>query len=512
MVQASRTPATSPQRRSRRWLLLPLFILGLLALTGCYKFGEETTWIRVQNLGTRNANFALQFYDGNGRLIGERSCPSSSCPALAPGAGLTFAFQGISQFPNDTLGSLVVASDQPLAALMVSDVGRDGGAYQSAGDTYTTSRNGDAQYLPLIHKKAGPDGKWHGRFAVQNLSRSVTACVSLLYSNPAGDVHRWDPFNPFDPGPQRHQGCPGSGRPVPPGATLFRDPGNIEAPDGFSGSVKLFLHTNGQGQSPSQQNVVLTAGTWHSDTLHFGSYRGIAHNDVGTRVYLPLMERDAGGFWRTEFQVQNVDIGTTASVTVRYEGRADGQDVSRQNTFTVRGSRLCQQYVPNNDCLGPGSDLPTGFSGYAVLTANRPIAVVVNRSMWAQDWYDTYRGIASHHAATKVYLPLIVKNAAQPNRMGDHSSVRIQVADGGPANVTLRIRGNGDSTAEATSTFTVDGSRTISIDLDPRIPLGSGFVGSAILESDRPIVAVAEIVTGSFDGDTRVLYNGIPGN
>ena len=40
--------------------------------------------------------------------------------------------------------------------------------------------------------------------------------------------------------------------------------------------------------------------------------------------------------------------------------------------------------------------------------------------------------------------------------------------------------------------------------------LPNGFAGTAILESDRPIVALANIYTDVFTGDTDLLYNGVP--
>ncbi len=40
--------------------------------------------------------------------------------------------------------------------------------------------------------------------------------------------------------------------------------------------------------------------------------------------------------------------------------------------------------------------------------------------------------------------------------------------------------------------------------------LPDGFAGTAILESDRPIVALANLTTDVFLGDTDLLYNGIP--
>jgi hypothetical protein len=44
--------------------------------------------------------------------------------------------------------------------------------------------------------------------------------------------------------------------------------------------------------------------------------------------------------------------------------------------------------------------------------------------------------------------------------------------------------------------------------LEPFLP--NGFAGTAILESDRPIVALANIYTDVFTGDSDLLYNGIP--
>jgi hypothetical protein len=40
--------------------------------------------------------------------------------------------------------------------------------------------------------------------------------------------------------------------------------------------------------------------------------------------------------------------------------------------------------------------------------------------------------------------------------------------------------------------------------------LPNGFAGTAILESDRPIVALGNIYTDVFTGDPDLLYNGIP--
>ena len=39
--------------------------------------------------------------------------------------------------------------------------------------------------------------------------------------------------------------------------------------------------------------------------------------------------------------------------------------------------------------------------------------------------------------------------------------------------------------------------------------LPDGFAGTAIIESDKPIVALANLFTDVFHGDPDLLYNGI---
>jgi len=56
-------------------------------------------------------------------------------------------------------------------------------------------------------------------------------------------------------------------------------------------------------------------------------------------------------------------------------------------------------------------------------------------------------------------------------------------------------------------TVPVDREFTVFQYLEPMLP--DGFAGTAILESDRPIVALANLTTDVFKGDPDFLYNGI---
>lgn len=511
----SRPPVAAPARaRSRRlWLLLGLDLLVLLLLTSCYLFGDESTWIRVQNVGDEDASFSVELFNAGGGLIGEHVCPSRECPALAPGAAFTIPFEDVSSFPEGVLGSAVVTSSQPVIVLMASDIDRGERRFQSGGDTLSTGSSGGHLYLPVVLRKAGPGADWNGRFALQNVSDDVVACATLVYID-RGDEIAWDPYDPTPPLPAaRPAACPNGGLAIQPGASVFRDPSNLLPPAPFAGAVRIDLHTNAAGIPGAAQTVVATAGVWNDNSLHFGSYRALNDDELGHAVLLPLIEREADGVSSTQFQIQNRDPNLPARVTIRFHGLDYSQDpprpVDMEHTITVQGTALCAQAEPNADCLAPGDDLPVGFRGWAVLGSSQPIGVVVSRLTFTPDTLGTYRGVPVEQAATKLYLPLVVKNARSPDRTGVRSFIRIQVADGGSARVTISYRGEGVSGRNVEVEMTVSGAQTIMTDVASLLP--RGFVGSAVVESDRPIVAVAEVTTGDFVGDSSIMYNAVPG-
>jgi hypothetical protein len=84
----------------------------------------------------------------------------------------------------------------------------------------------------------------------------------------------------------------------------------------------------------------------------------------------------------------------------------------------------------------------------------------------------------------------------------------VLVADGGQANVTVHYYGLDLPNGSVAYTRTV--FREFTVFQQEKGVLPDGFAGSAILESDRPIVALANLTTDVFVGDTDLLYNGIP--
>jgi hypothetical protein len=483
------------------------------AQVSTYTFGVENSWIRVQNVGGAPATVTVSFFDEQGRQLGADTCPSAACPALAPGGGWTF-FQGQQpQLRPGYRGSAVVESDQPIVALMAKDVWRDG-RFSIGADTTTIAAAGSRLFIPLTANADGPNRDWNGRFAIQNLSAS-TACVTITYlSNVADAEVAWDPYKPGT-NAAKQPGCPNGGRPIPLGGTLFRGPGDFGVPQAFTGSVRVDTHKNGSGVEASEQLISATAETYNATTKHFASYRAVPEGDLSTTVLLPLVDREVGPFngWSTHFQIVNKDPKKPAQVTLRFEGfDVDGglRFVAKQHTLTVNAARMCFQDRDDfANCLASGDRLPRTFVGTARITSTQPIAVIVNRGAYYDDTFTNYRGLTPADGAHRVLLPLLNKNYGPANGgAGWNSWFRVLVADGGAANVRIRYLGLNLPGGEVS--YTVSAFREFTVFQPNEAILPNNFAGTAILESDRPIVALANVYTDVFPGDTNFLYNAVP--
>jgi hypothetical protein len=511
--------------RHCRYLISLLALLALLLTSrepqqavraaGSYSFGAENSWIRVQNIGNANANVEVDYFDELGRIAGRDVCPSPTCPPMFPGSGWTFFQRDNPSLPPGFQGSAIVSTDQPIVAIMAKDVTR-GSTFAIAGDTVTTGAGSHRIYLPITAKRDGPQQDWNGRFAIQNMSDTVTACVTITYlSNYTDGEVAWEPYRLGANGVARLPGCPNGGMPLPPRGTIFRDPDTMPVSNNFTGSVRIDLSKNGSNQGPEKQFISATADTWNSIYASFGSYRGLDESELGTDIILPLIDRQVGpsNSYSTHFQIVNKDPSKPAHVSLRFDGfdlNNGNQFVSKTNTITVRGARLCfQDRDDYANCLADGDKLPVNFVGTVRLTSDQPVGVIVNRSTTLNDTFTDYRGIRPQDAANRVLLPDLNKNYGPVPGVaaGWNSWFRVMVADGGHANVTVNYYGLDLPGGHVSYTVPVDREFTVFQYLEPMLP--DGFAGTAILESDRPIVALANLTTDVFKGDPDFLYNGI---
>jgi hypothetical protein len=478
--------------------------------------GVENTWIRVQNMGSADANIELKYMKEDGTIVATEACPTwGVCPAIAPGAALTFSESQDPALPQGFLGSAVITSDQPIAVLLGRDSDR-GGGFSTDGSTVALNAGSGQLFLPLVSSRDGPGQNWDSRFAVENLGDS-TACATLVYlSNTADAEVRQDPDEGASPSPTPSPGCPKGGIAIPPGGSLLRSWVNMGVGPYFTGSVRVDLQTNGQNVPASKQVVVASADVFSSSSKHFASYAGFSASDMGTSLLLPLMERQANGQWSTDFEIMNSDPTQPATVTLRIDGWDSSQNppqyIVKQNTFQLRSSRMCfQDSNDSSNCLAPGDALPLNFTdGVGVITSDKPVGVVVSRSSNSSDTYVGYRSVRLDAASQKLYLPLVNKNSpTAASRTGWNSWVRVLVADGGSANLTVRYISPALPGGESSYTIPIFRTVTLIQPWDGAVP--DGFTGSAILESDRPIVALGDVTVGNSPGDMDLMYNGVVG-
>ncbi len=500
-----------PSRRLRAILLLPLAAILILLASSCYTLHTENSWIRIQNMGSAAANVEIRYLGAQGNVVASESCPGA-CPAIPPGGGWTFIESRSASLPKGFIGSAVVTSDQPIAVLLASDVDAGDGYYQTAGDTVAVNAGSGKLYLPLVINKDGPAQDWNSRFAIQNMG-GTTACATLVYTSNNGDseVH-WDPFNPQVAGFTPQDGCPQGGIPIAAGATLFRTFQTMGLSPNFTGSVRVDLYPNAQGVSPSQQFVVATTDVFNTDSHQFAGYSGFTSNDMGTSLLLPLIERTAGGEWSTDFEIMNSDPGQPATVTLKIDGLdGNNQPVSKSSSFVVQASRQCFQDSDVANCLAAGDTLPQNFhDGTARITSSRPVGVVVSRSSNRGEIYTSYRGLRTDTAGKRVYLPLVDKNSSDgASRAGLTSWVQVATADGGAANLTIRYV-SGDLPGGQIS-YKLPMNRTAKLLQAWEANLPASFTGSLVIDSDKPIVALGDVIAGAYPGDTDLMYEGVAG-
>jgi hypothetical protein len=486
------------------------------AFVSNYSFGSENSWIRVQNIGEGDANVEVNYFDEKGQVAGKDLCPSSTCPALFPGSGWTFFQRDNPTLPSGFNGSAVVSTDQPIVALLAKDVFR-GPEFAISGDTVTTGPGSHRLYLPLTAKHDGANKDWNGRFAIQNLSDTVVACVTITYlSNNQDDEIAWDPYRPPTSGRSSASlpGCPNGGMPLAPRGTIFRSPETMIVPDQFTGSVRIDLHRNSAGQGPERQFISASAETWNTGLSSFSSYRGFDENELGNEIVLPLVDREVGpsNSYSTRFQIVNKNPSQPAQVVLRFDGydlsSGSAVFVSKTNTLSVKSARMCFQDRDDfANCLAEGDRLPRNFVGTARLMSTEPLAVVVLRGTFLGDTFTDYRGIRPQDGAHRVLLPVLNKNYGPiPGKTGWNSWFRVMVADGGSATVTVTYYGLDLPGGKISYSRVIDREFTV-FQFNDALP--DGFAGTAIIEADRPIVALANVYTDVFDGDPDLLYNGI---
>jgi hypothetical protein len=500
------------RRPSRRLLVsgaLGIMVL-LAALVGTTSLGAqsltlpvENSWIRIQNVGTSAATIQLDFYDPAGDKVATDGCPAEGCVALKPGFGWSFFQQSFEGLDPGYQGSAFVTVDQPFVALLARDGFLSNGSFQIGGESLRLGASGGSQFLPVVEHTAA----YVSRISIENGSDTEAACVGVRYYAPGSLTPAAEEGN------APTIGCPSGGRRLEPRATWVRDETSLPLPLGFDGSAVVVTYPTATGVSAAAQAISVMVDTRARNGAGLASSRGFGTDELSQVVVLPLVDRNASEgqtTWSTRFRILSGTPSVPNEVTLLFDGQdASGDRVEVEHTVVVAGALTCDQRLDGpRGCLPIGEALPSTFFGTVRMESIAPIAVVAQRISPGGAFAD-YRGFTAEEASRQVVLPVLNKNFGPwGGNDGWNSWFRVLTFDGSVAHVTVIYYSKQFPDGLFPSGATrVDGQRTFRQWENRSLP--DGWVGSAVVVADRPVVVVSNLESDVFQGDPVMLYNGV---
>ncbi|MSP22076.1 MAG: hypothetical protein EXR66_03525 [Dehalococcoidia bacterium] len=496
--------------RGARFVLLILAFLALLLLpqdddrsaANALDASIENSWIRIQNLGSQPATAEVAFYNLGGDPVATERCPTATrCASIERGRGWSFFQESATALERGYRGSAFLNIDQPFVAMLAKDVFR-GNNFEIGGDTLRLGGGSSIQYAPLVDNTESIGS----RITVQNTSSSDEACFELsFYAVGAGVATAVDP-----PGPTA--GCPNGGRLVRPRGTLLRDYDNLPVPRGFQGSVVVRSRATSSGVRAESQVPMATVDEHNRSAAGLATSRMLGSDELRRVVVLPVADRggsEGQSTWSSRFRVVSAEPGAANSVTLLFEGHDDaGGRVEIEHTISFAGALNCDLRVPGaTGCLPADHHLPTRFEGTVRMQALEPIAVVAQRISPEGPFAD-YRGFTANDASRQVVLPVLNRNYGPwGGTKGWNSWFRVLTFDGSTAYVRVVYFAKEFPGGHLSPPVIVERERTFRQWEESVIP--DGWVGSAIIISDQPIVVVANLESDVFSGDGVMMYNGV---
>lgn len=409
--------------------------------------------IRLMNLGSSDASVVLTFYDTEGNVD---ATINATLSANRPASWNQLYYPA--SLPSGWYGSVVVSSNQPLAAIVNEYTSPN---LESA--SYTGSESGGtAVYLPSILKNAWT---WTTTFAVQNVG-SGTTTITVEFRDMSGTLVDTDTYD------------------VPANASVYCNQGaDDELGSFFAGSAKI---------TSSAQPVVAVVNedSTYYDTM---SYNGFTSGS--TSLYLPSILKWYFS-WSTDIRMMNVGTSsTTATLSFR--------DLEGNETYSTDVPLAPDQPWAANQHLD--TTLPSSWAGSVrITTTGQPVVAIVNEV--AQDpSYGSgksmaYSGVPA--GGTLYSLPSILKNA-----YGWFTDIRMMNTTGSEASVTRRYYNTaGTQVWSDTQPIPAYGVRAYNQLFEG--DLGSFFEGSVKLEATGNFAVIVNEV--GLTDDVSMVYNGIP--
>lgn len=308
---------------------------------------------------------------------------------------------------------------------------------------------------------------------IQNLSSSDANVTVDVYDASTGNLAASDSFT-----------IPGNGA-----VTVHSTSGT-----NITGHRYLGLSSGFQGSmvvSADQPVVAVNVNAGGSPPTNHSAYESVSSSYADNQVFLPSVH------WRNA-QWSLVGIQNTGSVaaTAVYTYFLQDGTVVGGGTVTIEPGRSNIRNVASDIDINTH---PEGV-GAMLVTADQPLGVAVIETLYNRT--EAYIGFPSWYGDTTIYLPSVHRN---PN--GQFSHILVQnMSSSSPANFTITyynqdgsLANTYDGTIEPNGSLTLHTTSELSNDGKSYEPTNMGNVGSAVITSDQPIVAVNVEVIGTSD-------------
>jgi hypothetical protein len=276
------------------------------------------------------------------------------------------------------------------------------------------------------------------------------------------------------------------------GSLVYTSPDVVIAPGGlgnYSPGTGLPASWSGSVVISADQPIAAIANTTDNFGVptYWGGSEGLSSAATGTSVYLPFALRSRSGRTST-IGVQNAG-GSTANVYINFKGHSSSPiDAQVVKSLNAGASTILNLGA---DVAGLGSN----WMGSVAVTSTMPLAAS-SLDVGANLLYN-YSGVAA--ASTDLVLPFVV--GARSNQDTAHALLN---PSGVLAHVTITYTGN---------IYGVPSTTVISRDLQPNelwnqlhsAQTGNGFLGSAVIHSDLPVLGIVNQTYGSFGASGKKM-------
>jgi len=429
--------------------LIVLVLAALAATTASAQFTSVTSF-QVQNLSSSTANIQLVFYDTNGNEV----TAATLSDQISGNSSKLYTQSNNTNLPTGFNGSVVVSSDQPVAAIGVQEAkNASNQVYQGTYGGFSAEQASDKFYLPTVMKA------FYGyttEISVQNAG-TANVNVTITYS-PGGYT---DSYTGLKPG-QVHR---------------FNNASTPSMPNNYIGAA-IITASGGQVVAVVNQNNV--------SALQQQTYEGFSSAASGPTLYAPVLMRNFYGF-NTSVQVQNIGAGST-SVTIHYSN-----GTSKTQSLAAGAGYLFTQ--------GNDTALPSTWIGSAYITStSQNIVAVVNQQNTTAGKAASYNAFAT--TAVKFVGPNVMRAF-----YGFNTSVQVQNVSSTPTTCTATFsNGTSQTTPTALSQYA-----TYLFTQSNNAALGASFIGSVTITcGGQQFVAIVNQDGPAGKGDNAMAYNAIP--